>query len=217
MKNILSTKILTSAQRTLLNDNGLNVVEYDAILVKSLEFKVPNHIENAIFTSQNAVKSFFESSNTLKNDIKRFFCVGEKTKLLLEENDQKVIKMGVNASELATFIVKEHQNEQFFFFCGNLRRDEIPLALEKAKIDIFEVKTYETELNLINFDQKWDEILFFSPSGVQSFTAKNKIGESCIICIGETTASEAKKHTNNIKIANETTIDSVINEAIKTY
>jgi uroporphyrinogen-III synthase len=175
MKNILSTKILTSAQRALLNENGLNVVEYDAITVKSLEFKVPNHIENAIFTSQNAVKSFFGNTNTPKNNIEWCFCVGERTKLLLEENGQKVIKMATNASKLAQYIIKKHQNEPFFFFCGNLRRDEIPSELKKAKIDIFEVKVYETELNLKNFDQKWNEILFFSPSGVQSFIAETKI------------------------------------------
>lgn len=210
-KHILSTKILTSAQKASLKDAGLNVAEYDAIEIVNIEFEVPKNIENAIFTSQNAVKSIQNSKFKIQN----LYCVGEKTKALLEENDQKVIKTAKNASELTSFILKKHKNKLFHFFCGNLRGDELPSTLKKAKIDLFEVKVYETKLNLKHFDQKWDGILFFSPSGVQSFTSENQIRNSRVICIGETTASEAKKHTNNINIASETTIESVIEKAIE--
>ncbi len=217
MKSVLSTKKLVPTQRETLRNAGWSLVEYDAIKVAYLSFEISKNIENAIFTSQNAVRSFLENEDGSKNRISRCFCVGEKTQKLLEENGLKVIKRAKNASNLAHFIIKEHQNNSFHFFCGNLKRDEIPSMLKTAKIDIFEVKVYETKLLLKHFDQNWDKILFFSPSAIKSFTAENQIGNSQVICIGETTASEAKKYTNNIILATETTIDSVINEAVKTH
>ena len=217
MKSVLSTKKLTPSQRETLSKAGWSIVEYDAIEVINLGFKVPENIENAIFTSQNAVRSFFENKDVTKNSIRSCFCVGEKTNTLLEENDQNVVKTAKNASELAQIITKEHQNDSFYFFCNNIRRDEIPSILKTAKIELFEVKVYETKLFYKHFDQNWSKILFFSPSGVESFTSENQIGKSLAICIGETTASEAKKHTNKVEIAAETTIESVIKKAIKAH
>jgi len=216
MNSILSTKKLTPSQRGLISQLGVRFVEYDAIKITAVNFKVPNNIENAIFTSQNALRSFFNEKN-LKKQTFNCYCVGLKTKQLLEENGQKVIKMANNASELANYIANSCENEVFYHFCGNLRREEISLALNKAKIELFEVKTYETILISKKFDEKWDKILFFSPSGVESFTSENNIGNSLAICIGETTASEAQKHTDNIIISRETTIESVLKEIIKRH
>ena len=63
--------------------------------------------------------------------------------------------------------------------------------------------------------QKWDGILFFSPTGVKSFFAENKIANSAAFCIGQTTASEVKKYTANVFEAEKTTVESVIEKAIK--
>lgn len=217
MKSVLSTKKLSNTQRELLIERGIKIFEYDAIEVANLDFEVPENMENAIFTSQNAVKSFFLDKDRITTKDYKCFCVGIKTKQLLEENGQNVVKSANNASELAKYIVENHKNEQFFFFCGNLRRDEIPSVLKSAKIPVFEVNTYETVSKSFKFDEKWDKILFFSPSGVVSFTSENNMENSLAICIGETTASEAKKHTTNIIISKETTVESVLNEVIKKH
>ena len=125
--------------------------------------------------------------------------------------------MHKNASELGDFIQKNYKNEDFHFFCGSQRRDEIPSAINNSKNTVFEIKTYKTELNTVMFDQKWDGILFFSPSGVESYITKNSIDNTPVFCIGNTTASEAKLHSKNkIYIAEENTIESVIEKAIKT-
>ena len=217
MRSILSTKKLSDSQREMFIETGVKIVDYDAIEVINVDFEIPKNLENAIFTSQNAVRSFFLENNQIKKNDFKCFCVGHKTMQLLEENGQNVVKTTENASELAKFIVKYHKNKAFYFFCGNLRRDEIPSVLKNAKIALFEVKTYKTVLKPSKFDQKWDEILFFSPSGVESFTSEHNIGNSLVVCIGETTASEAKKHTNNIIVSKETTIESVLNEVIKKH
>lgn len=214
-KRVLSTKLLSEPQKKLFTDAKIEPVAYDAIQIEFLDFETPTTIKNAIFTSKNAVYALRNSTaNKLFGQIQHSYCVGKNTRALLEEIGQKVTKTTEYASELANFIVKECKNEVFYFFCGNLRSDEIPTRLKNAKIDCFEVKTYKTELNSVKFEQKWDYILFFSPSCVQSFIAENNLNDATAICIGTTTASEAKKHTKNVCIAEETTIDSVIAKAI---
>ena len=215
MKSILSTKTLSPSQKELFLSSGFNFVEYDAIQIEFIDFEAPKKIENAIFTSQNAVRAFFSSHNVNSCKIENVFCVGDKTKILLEENGQKIKKKTKNASLLTDFIKKNHKNSSFHFFCGNLRREEIPSLLKKDKIDIFEVKTYRTILNLIKLNQNWDGILFFSPSCVQSFISENKMNSSIAFCIGETTASEVKKYNENIIISATTTVESVISKAMK--
>lgn len=221
MKSLLSTKILTSTQKEPLIKAGTSLFEYDAIKIAFIDFNVPANLENAIFTSQNAVRAFLEKFPEEKRPEINCFCVGEKTKYLLEKNDLKVIKTAKNASKLANFISKYHKNDTFSFFCGSRRRDEIQTTLKKAKIEFFEVKTYKTILNLVNFNQKWDGILFFSPSGVQSFVQGNNSFTDndmiSAICIGKTTASEAKKHTKNVVVAENTTVESAIDKAVEIF
>ena len=216
MKTILSTKKLSASQKKMFQNNTISVTDYNAIEIKSIDFESPKKVGYGIFTSQNAVKAFFSGHNRNTSTIETVFCVGEKTKSILEKNEQKVAKMMKNASELADFIKKTHKTDTFYFFCGNLRREEIPSSLKNEKITLFEVKTYETRLKTSKFNQKWSGILFFSPTGVTSFCMENDIENSAAFCIGKTTSSEAKKHSSNIFEAEKTTIESVLEKAIST-
>ena len=219
--SILSTKKLTSPQRELLLNSGLRFVEYNAITTSFIEVEVPKSIKNAIFTSQNGVASISDRDVSIEN----CFCVGEKTTALLLKNGQNVSKTCKNGAELGEFLIKEYKNESFYYFCGNNRRDELPSLLKKEKMSLFELKTYKTELNLKKFDQNWHGILFFSPSGVESFTKGQKDPNTDdfllpkntqLFCIGETTAQEARKYSSRVIIANSTRIESVIAKAVKT-
>ncbi|QNJ97415.1 uroporphyrinogen-III synthase [Constantimarinum furrinae] len=202
----------------LLLNAGISVIDYNAISIEFLDFAIPEGAKNAIFTSQNSVRAMLAKNLLDKakdSPFQSIFCVGEKTKRLLEEHNQKVSFFAQNGSELANFIVNNDKNKLFHYFCGTRRRDELPEILKNENIELFEVKSYKTELNPIKFDQLFNGILFFSPSGVESFCLHNSMGNSMAFCIGETTASEAKKHTHNIKIANAATVESVIAKAVK--
>jgi uroporphyrinogen-III synthase len=212
-KSLLSTKRLSPSQKEIFSNVGLSLVECDAITIELFDFEVPETIENAIFTSQNGVNSYLQGK-THSGTIKNCYCVGEKTKMLLDENGQKVIKTAQNASELAQFIIKNYENRPFYYFCGSKRRDELPNLLKTAKIELFEIKTYKTTLKPKYFDQKWAGILFFSPSGIESFLMENTMGAATAFCIGETTASEARKHTRKVMVADNSTVESVIDKAV---
>ena len=215
MKSILSTKKLSTIQKDQLLQEGLCLVDYDAIAITFLDFEAPEVIDNAIFTSQQAVRSFLEKSQGVLS-IKNCFCVGHKTKFLLEENGLKVIETGQNATELAQNIVKNYKNCIFHYFCGTIRREELPKVLKSEKIGLFEVKTYKTVLKTKKFDQNWDGILFFSPSGVASYISENKDQRNThAFCIGQTTAASAKKHFKNVVVAPTNTIESVLEKTIE--
>ena len=210
MPTVLATKILRENQRSLLLNAGISVVEYNAIKIEFIPFEVPATMVNAIFTSQNAVNAVMG----YELGVRSCFCVGEKTKQLLKENGFSVVKMTEYASELAEYLVKNHKNETFHFFCGNIRSDAIPSKLKENNIALEEIEVYKTTLNPKLFEREFDAVLFFSPSGVRSFFLENKINAAKAICIGKTTASEAKKYTETVVIANSTTVESVIIKAV---
>lgn len=224
--SILSTKSLKPNQRDLLLGAGFKLVAYDAIEISFLSFEIPKVIENAIFTSQNGVRSFLKNIFEAKpveyqvafqkalGNIK-VFCVGQKTKALLEENRLKATETAKNAQELGEIIIKNYKNNTFYFFCGNLRRTELPEILKNNNISFSEVKTYKTELKPKKFDQKWDGILFFSPSAVQSYISENKNTNAIAFCIGDTTAANANKYFNEVIVSKSNSVESVIAKAVK--
>lgn len=215
MKTVLSTKILTPSQKELFLNSGLGLVEYDALKIEFLDVKIPLGHQNYVFTSQNSVKVFLDQSKGMDRSDFCIFCVGEKTRSLLESNGLEVVKMTDYASDLGDFIVKNHRTETFVFVCGQQRRDDLPLIFSKNNIRYKEVVVYRSILNPKTFQRDFDGILFFSPRGIQSFLLENSLKNSTLFCIGETTASEAKKHSDHIIIAKKPTVENVLVQAIK--
>ena len=101
---LLSTKILAPLFKNNLIDNGFTVIEYPFIKIKPIPIKIISLNKYLIFTSQNAVRIVFNDLKINEQIVhKDCFCVGEKTKFLLEENGLKVIKMSQKSSFLADF------------------------------------------------------------------------------------------------------------------
>lgn len=213
MPTVLSTKKLAESQRNLLLQAGIGLVEYDTIVIIPVDFKVKTKIKNAIITSQNTVKGLVDK----KVQIENCFCVGVKTKTMLEANGYKVKVMANYGKELAQIIVKEFADESFTFFCGNLKRDELPELLKENNLSFAEVEVYKTALKPKKFERTFDGVLFFSPSAVESFTKENGLENTTVFCIGITTAAEVEKYTDKIIIANKPTIENVIVQVVKKF
>lgn len=210
---VLSTKCLLPEQKKQLEDQQIEITEYNAINIEFLNFDDEIIVENAIITSQNAAKAIIDKKIVIKN----CFCVGEKTQSFLEAHGQNVKKTTHYGLELAKFIVKYYKNESFWFFCSTIRGDDIPNILEKNNISLKQIEVYKTTLNTQTINQTFDAILFFSPSGVQSFTTNNTIGKAQAFCIGTTTAASAKPYTNNILMPKKPTVERVLSLVIKHY
>lgn len=208
---ILSTKSLNSIQKKLFSELNSELTTYDAIKINRLNFDTNIIATNAIITSQNAAQIIIDE----KILVKYCFCVGEKTKTLLEANGQMVHVYKKNSLELAKYIQKKHADDNFWYFCGSRRLNDLPNHLNTFNIAFKEVHVYETSLNIKSFNKTFDGVLFYSPSGVESFTQKNDLLNSTAYCIGKTTAEAAKKHTKAIKIADNPSIESVIDLVVK--
>ena len=218
MKSVLVSKLLTPAQKGLLINAGVGMVEWDAIKKQPIEFELPlEPFDSLIFTSSFAIQHFFSVCPPNGFTAKKVFCVGSKSASLLKEYGLQVLEVAKNAEELGQIIGSHHKAGSFLFCTGNLRRQELPLLLKENNIRYKEIIVYRTSLHPKSFDQEFDGILFFSPSAVESFTAKNNMGTSVAFCIGPTTAREAQKHTQNIIISNKPTVENVIVQVVKYF
>ena len=217
MIQILSTKTLLNNQKQALVNANFNVIEVDFIHTKSQAFKLNEINDNLIFTSQNAVQSFLLDPKSEDLKTKNVFCVGLKTKILLSESGFNVIAYTGYAADLAEIITLIYANESYTFFSGNLRRETLQEALKEAKVKFNEIQVYETTLTPQKIETSVDAIMFFSPSAIESYLKENKIKNETCFCIGTTTSSALEGITKNIVIADQPTIEDVIEEVIAEY
>jgi uroporphyrinogen-III synthase len=216
--NIASTKKLQPIQKQFLLDAGISVVEEDFIESKIKNFELSKVHENLIFTSQNAVQSILQHPKCEELKGKSVFSVGMKTKELLSENGFDVVAYTGYASDLAEIISLIYSSESFTFFSGNLRRDVLPNTLKENGITFNEIEVYETNITSKKMTSKLDGVLFFSPSGVESYFKLNSIKDETCFCIGETTAEALEnKKVKNIIIAEKPSVESVIAQVIEYY
>lgn len=214
-KKILSTKKLSPAQKELLNN--FNVAEIELIEIAfNTSIKLANPIKNAVFTSKNAVLGIFNQFPSEELQFENVYCVGDKTAQFLEEKNVKVTVKAHSAQELADEILLNKDIEEVHFFCGNLRRNELPEMLTENNIKVNEIEVYSTNLKPIKIKNTYDGILFFSPSSVKSYLLKNTDTQSVAFCIGNTTASEAIDDFENVFVADEPTVENVI-ESVNQY
>ena len=214
---IVATKKLSDRQKQQMLSVNFLVFDKDFICIQNKDFEIENLNDYLIFTSQNAVESVLGNKKITELKTRKCFCVGEKTKALLEQNDFDVIADSDYAAELASIICNQYSKNSFTFFCGNIRRDVLPEALRLAEINMNEIEVYETILTKHKINFKPDGILFFSPSGVESYLQENKIEDENCFCIGNTTAQALKYITPNRIIANQPTMESVIMKCIENY
>jgi uroporphyrinogen-III synthase len=239
--SILSTKILLSPQKQALLDAGFSVIEANFIKTENSDFDFPSSgglsegrgglkiNDNLIFTSQNAAQSVLLHPKCSVLKSKNVFCVGLKTKALLEENGFNVDVYVDYASDLAEIITLIYSNESFTFFSGNLRKETLPKALKAAKVNFNEIQVYETTLTPQKMSTPpfghpsrgrevgFDGILFFSPSAVESYLKDNKIKNEICFCIGNTTAEALGKTTRNIIVADQPSVENVIEDVIEEF
>lgn len=204
-------------QKEALLNADFDVTETDFISISQKDFELKTINDNLIFTSQNSVQSILNHPKCEALKSKNVFCVGLKTKALLKENGFNVIAYTGYAADLAEIISLIYSTEKYTFFSGNLRRDTLPNALKENNIVFNEIQVYETTLTPQKVNSKPEAILFFSPSGVKSYLKDNKINKEICFCIGDTTAQQLEKTTNNIIVANQPTIEDVIEDVIQEF
>ena len=133
----------------------------------------------------------------------QIYCLSGATKKAAEECFLKAIIKATaeNATALAHKII-EDKTQEVYFFCGNARREELPNLLHENKIEVHEVNVYQTHITSTELHKTYDGIIFFSPSGVESFLLENKIPEKALLlAIGQTTAASLSQFPQQLIIS----------------
>ncbi|MEE1897361.1 uroporphyrinogen-III synthase [Flavobacterium rakeshii] len=214
---ILSTKKLQGNHRQYLLNAGLSVLEADFITTVNKPFELGDIPHNLIFTSQNAFKSFLLNGGSTQYKGSSIFCVGTKTAELVKQHGYRVEVCADYAKDLSQIILQQYKEREFVFFSGNLRQDTLPLALKGAGIRLTEIQAYETALTPHKINAELNGVLFFSPSGIESFLQENEISNTVCFCIGTTTAKALQGITENIVVANHPSVENVIIQCINYY
>jgi len=209
--NIYSTKSLTEDQRFLFNEK-IKAESSDFVKISLNRIHprfVKNQIENVVITSQNAVEALLNNFSAIELQFKNIYCVGRRTKKMIEKRIGKVLHTEKNAKKLAEYLVDFMEGTEVTYFCSDLRLDDLPSILKENNITVNEIEAYQTKLDSINIPESVEGVMFYSPSTVQSYKKEND-AKGIAFCIGETTAKEASKHFDDVRIAKVPTVESVI-------
>lgn len=199
---ILSTGAIPGFQYTgriiveIIPFNLLELNPYDHITKKIDQLALQAH--RVVFTSANAAEAVGLILNGKQPDWK-IYCIAHSTreKVLEYFINPNIGGLAANSSDLADLIITGG-NEAVVFFCGNLRKDDIPSKMKEKNIMLDELIVYNTVYTPVKTARQYSGILFFSPGAVESFFSENDISPGVIMfAIGNTTASEIRRHCTN--------------------
>lgn len=208
---VYSTKKLSEIQKRLLpetvaiEDSDFIKIRFNRIAPKV----VKNEIKNVIITSKNGVESLLNSFIKQELNFKNIYCVGRRTKKLIEQKIGKVAHSEKNAEKLADYLSKTIKGQEVTYFCSDLRLDTLPKVLTENGVTVNEVEAYKTMYSPVNVREQFSGVLFYSPSTVESYMQENQ-SNKIAFCIGESTAKEARKYFKNVQVANLPTVESVL-------
>lgn len=209
--NVISTKSLTEDQRLLFHEK-VTAESSDFIKINLNRIHprfLKNEIENVIITSKNAVESLITNYSAIELQFKNIYCVGRRTKRLIENKIGKVAHAENNAKKLAEYLIDYINGTEVTYFCSDLRLDDLPNILDENNIKVTEVEAYQTKFDSLKVEESVEAVMFYSPSTVQSYLIKND-ASAIAFCIGETTANEARKRFKDVRVAKVPTVESVI-------
>lgn len=204
---VLSTKTLDKEVIAHATSLGLNIQCVDFIKVNGIEFNLhsiyPNSFDSVAFTSANAVEYFLQDKNAVELlNGKNIFSLVGKTFETLSIHNIEVVSVGKNIDELANTIIQSQSVKSVLHVRGNLSLGVLEKKLKHNRIEYTSLIVYQTTLQSdIVVNNNFDVIMFYSPSGIESFLTNNKLSsETLFCCIGEATATSLKEKYNNAKI-----------------
>jgi len=156
--------------RKFIKVEGIPAKEFRKDRINLLNFSA------VIFTSRNAVDQYFRICKEMRVDVPesmKYFSISESTAYYLQKYVQfrkrKIFHSKENFSNLIE-LIKKHRTEKFLLPCSDIHKQEIPKMLDENKIQYRKAIIYRTlASDLSDIDiEKFDMLVFFSPSGIKS-------------------------------------------------
>jgi len=96
------------------------------------------------------------------------------------------------------------KGREIFFFCGDQRREELPVMLRAEGFKVNEWVVYRTILTPQKAERIYAGIAFFSPSAVESYFSLNTVADGAtLFAIGRTTAAAIQARYPNAVIISD--------------
>lgn len=181
-----------------------------------------------IFTSRNSVDHFFRVAEEMRfkvPDTLKYFCQSEAVAFYLQKYvvyRKRKIYVGKRTFQELIPALKKHKTEKYLVPSSDKHTENIPEEIAKLGIDATLSTFFKTVISDLSdlADVKYDVLVFFSPSGIESlfhnfpeFTQE----QTCIAVFGNSTMQAAKDKGLRIDIQAPTPESPSMSMAIENY
>jgi uroporphyrinogen-III synthase len=225
--NLLATRLLKKELISRAGKKGVNIQAIPFIDVQPVATpELGNEIRGlagrpltVMFSSANAARSIISLLGGERPDWK-IYCLGGATRQACSAffGEASIRGLAEKAESLGALVPQGQAAGDYFFFCGNQRRQELAQILKEKGISLEERIVYETRLTPHQLQATQDGILFFSPSAVSSYFSTNRPSPACVLfAIGPTTAEAIRSRSNNLLLVSPRTEEESLLTLAVTY
>lgn len=142
---------------------------------RQTRIKLEDH-SAVILTSRNAADHFFRMAKEMRYEVPdslKYFCVSEAIAYYLQKyvvyRKRKIFHGKQTFMDLID-VIKKHKKEKYLLPCSSIHKQRITSVLDDHGIDFSKAVMYKTVASDLSdlSDVKYDMLVFFSPSGIES-------------------------------------------------
>lgn len=201
---VLSVKVLDPELIGRFARKGLQVDCVEAIRTSPLEGPPasPGPYDAIAFTSDAAVHiATADSALAAKIRSKPVFALSGSTAQALAGRGIGCTATAANAEALALAILADSRIGSVLHYCGELSLGSLRSALSAQGRQYAASVLYRTELLYPKVNGPYDVVLFFSPSGIESYLRHNRLDPNVRYgCIGATTTARLHAELQGLKL-----------------
>lgn len=222
---VTGTKSFVDKLGGKLEERGASVLQLELLEVVAIPEQIPHDLKPydwLVFTSSNGIDLFFSEIRQRGIDIRslaglKFACIGKGTResLLSRQILADFVPRRYTAEDFGNELAqKSREDERILILRAEKGSQKLLDALDDAQRAYEDRKIYDTrwkdagDADLTDCDY----LVFASAEGVRSFLHAQPLPENTrIICIGEQTAQELRRHTERtIHTAKEHSADGIL-------
>ena len=153
----------------------IHLEELSAIEFKEQRISILNH-DAVIFTSKNSMDHYFGMMEKLRlriPDYTKYFCVSEAIAHYLQNfivYRKRKIFTGEQSLVSLIPVMQKHKESKFLYPCSDALKTQKNTSLEESGLSITKAALYKVACSDLSdlSDVKYDVLVFFSPSGIES-------------------------------------------------
>lgn len=198
------------------SDAEMPVENGDHISVAETPAENGDHISDAEMPTENGDHTSVAETPAEKGN--RIYCIQGATRDAVETllPQARIAGTAAHSKALAELMLKDSAVTSVVFFCGDIRRNELPDMLRSHHRKVEEIIVYKTLEMPVKLTVTYNGILFYSPSSVKSFFSANTLPpHTTCFAIGHTTGAALQAATENkVVISPEPAVDTLLQTVI---